>query len=124
MRLLAAVIAVVCTATGAAADEDGARAAFEPCRACHGLEVDAGLMPGPSLSGLIGRVVGGDPSFGYSPVLRAAKISGLVWTPGRLEAFLADPEGMFPGMWMSSPGIRDAVERAALARFIAAEGGD
>jgi cytochrome c2 len=77
-------------------------------------------MAGPSLYGLIGRAVGGDPGFGYSPVLRAANGEGLVWTPERLGKFLADPEGMFPGMWMSYPGIRDEAERAALARFIAA----
>jgi cytochrome c2 len=77
-------------------------------------------MAGPSLFGLIGRAVGGDPGFGYSPVLRAANAEGLVWTPQRLDTFLADPEGMFPGMWMSYPGIRDEAERAALARFIAA----
>jgi len=36
-----------------------------------------------------------------------------------LETFLADPEAMFPAMWMSAQGIRDAAERRALARFIA-----
>ncbi len=100
--------------------DDAGREAFAPCMACHSLELGAGVMAGPSLFGLIGRAVGGDPGFGYSPVLRAANAEGLVWTPQRLDTFLADPEGMFPGMWMSYPGIRDEAERAALAQTITA----
>jgi cytochrome c len=36
-----------------------------------------------------------------------------------LEAFLADPAGMFPGLWMSMRGIEDAAERQSLVRFLA-----
>jgi len=122
VRLLAGILAMAgasAAITGAIAGEDAGSRAFAPCRACHSLEKDAGMMAGPTLSGLIGRAVGGDPGFEYSPVLRAANASGLVWTGRRLDAFLADPEAMFPGMWMSYPGIRDEAERAELARFIA-----
>ena len=125
MRPLIAVVALAgasAAISGAIAEESAGREAFAPCRACHSLEQDAGAMAGPSLSALIGRAVGGDPEFDYSPVLRAANAGGMVWTPRRLEECLADPEGMFPGMWMSYPGIRDEVERAALARYIAAAG--
>ena len=55
----------------AAAEEDGARA-FTPCRACHSLDPAERGLPGPNLSGLIGRAVGGDAAFDYSPVLRKA----------------------------------------------------
>ena len=97
--------------------EDGARA-FTPCRACHSLDpVERGL-PGPNLSGLIGRAVAGDPEFDYSPVLRKARDDGLRWDAKRLEAFLADPAAMFPGLWMSIRGIEDAAERQALVRFL------
>ena len=36
-----------------------------------------------------------------------------------LERFLADPEAMFPGMWMSRVPIVTAADRQALVRFIA-----
>ena len=98
--------------------QDGA-ALFAPCRACHSLDPAAKVMPGPNLAGLIGRKVAGDPTFDYSPVLRQARDAGRIWTPEALETFLADPEAMFPAMWMSAQGIRDAADRRALARFIA-----
>ncbi|MZR32388.1 c-type cytochrome [Sneathiella litorea] len=116
--MVIALIGLNAPISGAIAGEVAGREAFAPCRACHSLKADAGVMAGPSLSGLIDRAVGGDPEFDYSPVLRAANSAGEVWTPQLLEEFLADPEGVFPGMWMSYPGIRDEVERAALARYI------
>ena len=101
-----------------AAAQDGA-ALFAPCRACHSLDPSAKIMPGPNLAGLIGRKVAGDPAFDYSPVLRQAREEGRIWTREALEAFLADPEAMFPAMWMSAQGIRDEAGRKALALFIA-----
>jgi cytochrome c len=101
--------------TGAAADDT----LFTPCRACHSLDPGAKIMPGPNLAGLIGRKVAGDPRFDYSPVLQQARDDGRVWTLDTLETFLADPEAMFPAMWMSAQAIRDPAERKALARFIA-----
>ena len=109
---LAFLIALTVTA---AADDT----LFTPCRACHSLDPAAKVMPGPNLAGLIGRKVAGDPAFDYSPVLQQAREEGRVWTREALERFLADPEAMFPAMWMSAQGIRDATERKALARFIA-----
>jgi cytochrome c len=115
--LAGAALLSLAFASGAAA-EDGA-ALFEPCRACHSLDPAAKTMPGPNLAGLIGRTVAGDPTFDYSPVLRAARNEGRVWTRELLERFLADPEAMFPAMWMSAPRIRNAEDRKALAAFIA-----
>jgi cytochrome c len=100
-----------------AAEEDGARA-FTPCRACHSLDpVERGL-PGPNLSGVVGRSIGGDSAFDYSPVLRKARDDGLRWDAQRLQTFLADPAAMFPGLWMSMRGIEDTAERQALVRFL------
>lgn len=100
-----------------AAAEDGEKL-FTPCRACHSLDpADQGL-PGPNLSGLIGRKVAGDPAFDYSPALRKANADGLRWDAERLDRFLADPAGMFPGLWMSFRGVEDAADRAALVRFL------
>jgi cytochrome c len=99
--------------------EDGAQA-FTPCRACHSLDPAERNLPGPNLSGVIGRAIGGDIAFDYSPVLRKARDEGLRWDAKRLEAFLADPAAMFPGLWMSMRGIEDATERQALVRFLEA----
>jgi cytochrome c len=100
-----------------ASAEDGTKL-FTPCRACHSLDpVDQGL-PGPNLSGLIGRKVGGDEAFDYSPVLRKARDEGLRWDAEQLDRFLADPAEMFPGLWMSIRGVEDAADRAALVRFL------
>jgi cytochrome c len=101
----------------ATAEENGVRA-FTPCRACHSLDPAERGLPGPNLSGLIGRPVAGDTEFDYSPVLRKARDERLRWDAKRLEAFLADPAAMFPGLWMSIRGIEDSTERQALVRFL------
>jgi cytochrome c len=101
----------------AIAEENGARL-FEPCRACHSLDPAARGLPGPSLAGVLGRRVGGDGAFDYSPVLRRARDDSLVWDEARLDLFLTDPAGMFPGLWMATRGIDDAADRRALVRFL------
>jgi cytochrome c len=118
MRIVAGAALLSFAFTAGTAAEDGA-ALFEPCRACHSLDPAAKVMPGPNLAGLIGRKVAADPSFDYSPVLRAVRDDGRVWTHEMLEQFLADPEAMFPAMWMSAQGLRNANDRKALAAFIA-----
>ena len=118
MRLLAVLLLLpVLLPASANAQDDGARA-FTPCRACHSLETAERGLPGPNLSGLIGRAIGGAADFDYSPVLRKARDEGLRWDAQRLETFLADPAGMFPGLWMSMRGIEDAAERQALVRHL------
>ena len=116
MRSFAVLLLLV--AAPAAAEENGARL-FAPCRACHSLDPAERGLPGPNLAGVIGRKVGADTAFDYSPVLRKARDEGLHWDAQRLDRFLADPAGMFPGLWMSMRGIEDAAERAALLRFLA-----
>ena len=103
--------------SSAPAEENGVRA-FTPCRACHSLDPAERGLPGPNLSGVIGRAVGGAAEFDYSPVLRKAREDGLRWDAKRLEAFLADPAAMFPGLWMSMRGIEEATERQALVRYL------
>ncbi|HKU09305.1 MAG TPA: c-type cytochrome [Bradyrhizobium sp.] len=115
MKSLAVLLLLLIPVSASA--EDGAKL-FTPCRACHSLDpADQGL-PGPNLSGIIGRKVGGDASFDYSPVLRKANSEGLRWDAEKLDRFLADPAEMFPGLWMSIRGIEDAADRAALVRFL------
>ena len=116
MRFLVCLLLLLLPVSACA--EDGGKL-FTPCRACHSLDpADQGL-PGPNLSGLIGRKVGGDPAFDYSPVMRKANTDGLSWDAERLNRFLADPAEMFPGLWMSMRGIEDAAERQSLVRLLA-----
>ena len=118
MRWFALLLLPVLASASARAEEDGARL-FTPCRACHSLDPAERGLPGPNLSGISKRNIGGDPAFDYSPVLRKARDDGLRWDASRLESFLADPAAMFPGLWMSMRGIEDAAERRALVRFLA-----
>ena len=118
MRSFAALLLLPALAAASAAAEDAGERLFAPCRACHSLDPAVQGLPGPNLSDLIGRRIGGDPAFDYSPVLRKARDAGLRWDATRLETFLADPAEMFPGLWMSMRGVEDAVERRALVRFL------
>ena len=118
MRFFAVLLALaIFAAAPAGAGENGERL-FAPCRACHSLDPAERGLPGPNLSGVIGRAVGGAAEFDYSPVLRKAREDGLRWDAKRLETFLADPAQMFPGLWMSMRGIEDAAERQALVRYL------
>ena len=120
MRHWIVAAAFLAAASGARAQSCNV-AVFEPCMACHALSKDAGQKPGPQLVGLIGRPVAGDPAFDYSPVLRAAREKGEVWTRQSLDLFLSDPEGLYAGTWMGSPPIRDAKQRADLLCVLAGQ---
>ena len=118
MKIEAVLLACLLTTISPALAEDSGARLFEPCRACHSLDPAERGLPGPNLSGLSGRKVGGDAAFDYSPVLRSALDQGLTWDEARLNRFLADPAEMFPGLWMATRGIDDAAERSALVRFL------
>ncbi len=120
MRLVAAVVVAVTASADPAAAQEGARGAtlFEPCLSCHSLDSKEAGLPGPSLGGLAGRLVGSAPGFDYSPALAAARARGLRWDADRLAAFLADPDSQFPGTWMSPPGRMSEDDRRALATYV------
>ena len=68
------------------------------CAGCHQLEPGGAVTgAGPSLVGLIGRPVAGDPAYAYSEALHAA---GGVWTRDRLADFLENPQRFAPGTAM------------------------
>jgi cytochrome c len=118
VKLEAILFACLMTASTTALAEDTGSRLFEPCRACHSLDPAARNLPGPNLAGLSGRKIGGDNAFDYSPVLRKARVEGLVWDEARLDRFLADPDEMFPGFWMTMRRIEDTSDRSALVRFL------
>jgi cytochrome c len=61
----------------------------------------------------------GDAAFDYSQALRTARDAGLIWDEAKLRHFLREPDEMFPGLWMSSTGLRRDQDIAAVVEFLA-----
>jgi cytochrome c len=113
--LLGAVLLLAAPASA----QDG-RAIFDArCASCHAVQEGAPPGPGPNLRAIHGRRVAGDAAFDYSPVLREAGQAGDTWDTGRLTQFLADPEEMYPGLWMGGNGLRSEAERRAVVEWLA-----
>jgi cytochrome c len=115
MRLLCAA-ALAIAASAAQADGDAARGEkkFEECHACHSLDRNAESV-GPSLYGVFERKAGTSTDFRFSP---AMKRSGITWTPGTLETFIADPQSAVPANRMPYAGMPDAGDRADLVAYV------
>ena len=105
--------------SGAAHAQGQAGAAvFKACQSCHSLDPAKAGMAGPHLAGLNGRALGSAEGFDYSPAFKAAKAQGLVWDRERLLGYLADPDAIVPGGWMSPPAGLSMADRAALADYL------
>ena len=118
-RLTSGTAAILLVAVPAFADADPRRGAeiYRACAACHSLEPGQHLT-GPSLAGLMERPAGSAEGYiRYSPALRDADFD---WEEGTLETFLGDPAAMFPGTYMTFPGVPDPAARADLVAFLAA----
>ena len=84
------------------------------CAACHA--VTAGrTMVGPTLAGIVGRQSGSVEGYRYSDANRRAD---LVWTPGVLDSYLANPRAVVPGTTMSYAGLRDERQRSDLITYL------
>lgn len=107
---------LACTTWGdvpASGSVERGRTQFATCAACH--QPGQKDHPGPDLRGVVGRQVGTLPGFRYSRALRTAK---LVWSPGLLDQFLADPQAVLPGNGMPFPGVPDPGARADLIAYL------
>jgi nitrite reductase (NO-forming) len=70
---------------------------------------------GPSLSGIVGRKAGAEPSYNYSPAMKQANI---VWNVATLDAYLADPEKVVPGNKMPFPGLKTGQDRTDVIAYL------
>lgn len=101
-----------------AADAAHGREIFlSQCGVCHVAgDGEGDGSTGPSLKGVIGRKVGGDPNFAYSQTLSDDKA---IWTEQSLADFLADPQKAKLGTSMPI-SIKSDTDRADIAAYLAA----
>jgi len=115
--LLAAPLALVlCSQVQAAGDaKHGADVFAEECGDCHS-RVPGTDNKGPTLSAVNGRKAAAVTSFaGYSDAMKA---SGIVWTPEKIDAYIAAPKKLVPGGKMKYDGLPDAAARADVIAYV------
>ena len=80
------------------------------CQTCHTLAADEPRRQGPPLHGIVGRIAGTVDGFPYSQGLKQADWA---WTSAKLDAWLADPKGMFADTYMiykqDDPQVRQKI---------------
>ncbi|WP_431311071.1 c-type cytochrome [Methylobacterium nigriterrae] len=89
---------------------------FGQCAACHTVRMGAGDRNGPGFCDVLGKPVASNSKrFGYTGSLRSI---GGVWTPDRMDAWLAAPAKMAPGTSMGFRGVPDALDRADIIAYL------
>ena len=112
MHVAAVLLLCVCAAAApagaaeleallAAADSVRGEQVFRKCVACHTVEKGGRKKTGPNLWGIVGAPVGARDGFRYSKAMLAF---GGIWTPERLDAYLAKPREFVKGGSMSFVG--------------------
>lgn len=74
--------------------ERGAEVFRAQCIACHSVDSAKSSPIGPHLLGVVGRKAASAEGFRYSEALQKVD---LAWTPGNLDAWLANPWSIAPG---------------------------
>ncbi|HJV92485.1 MAG TPA: c-type cytochrome [Azonexus sp.] len=93
----------------------GADVFAEECGDCHSVAPGKNKK-GPSLLGLNGRKAGSVVDFsGYSD---AMKQSAIVWSPERIDAYIAQPRKVVAGGKMKYDGLPDAGARADVIAYL------
>ncbi len=90
------------------------------CSACHTVGDGGGNVAGPNLWGVFDQHIGSKDGFGYSATMSKADFK---WSPDKLDAFLADPQGYLPGNIMGIPEPVPAADRLDLISFMLIETG-
>ena len=89
---------------------------FQMCTGCHGIAEGEQSPAGPSLYRLAGRRVGSLDGYPYTAVLAAQE---QYWTVEHFEAFITDPQAVYPGNGMAYAGLKGADDRQHLVAYIA-----
>ncbi|WCS22984.1 c-type cytochrome [Methylobacterium sp. NMS14P] len=98
------------------ADAERGGRLFGQCAACHTISPGAGDRNGPGLYDVLGKPVASNSRrYGYTGALRSL---GGVWTPERMDLWLAAPAKLAPGTSMSFPGLPDPLDRADLIAYL------
>ena len=117
LQTVAAVVTTFVLAAGMAraqGDPKRGEKIFEKCRACHAIDGGANEV-GPGLRGVFGRRAGERDDFRYSPAL---KRSGIIWTEGTLDTFIADSQATVPANRMPYAGMPNAADRGDLIAYL------
>jgi cytochrome c len=116
--LLAALLSLAATdiATGAGDPKRGAQV-FQACAACHSVERGE-HMTGPSLAGILGHKAG--TAEGFLRYSEAMKRSGVVWSEGNLDKWLADPAQFVAGTSMTFAGLEKSKDREDVIAYLKA----
>jgi cytochrome c len=89
---------------------DGATLFKQQCATCHTTNPSDPSRQGPTLFNIVGREAGTAEGFRYSAGFADAKFK---WDEEKLDAWLADPQGMIPGAIMpykqAKPELRMAI---------------
>jgi cytochrome c len=115
-RMLLWTVALVTAAGAARAGGDATRGEklYDDCAACHSIERGVNGV-GPTLYGIFGRKAGELDDYRYSPAL---KRSGIIWTEGTLDTFIADSQATVPANRMPYAGMPNAADRDDLIAYL------
>ena len=90
------------------------KAVFATCGTCHSIVAGQNKV-GPSLHGIINRHASSIANFRYSP---ANKKSNIVWSEQNLYTYLANPQKMVPGTYMTFTGYKEPQKRADVIAYL------
>jgi len=119
LGLCTAVVLVVRVADAqmplpAAKPPDGATLFKQQCAVCHTLSLSEPMRQGPPLVKVVGRTAGKVEGFRYSDGLAKAEFA---WDEARLDAWLANPQAVIPGVVMAYRQAKPET-RAAIINYL------
>ncbi len=102
-------------ASHAAGDPKRGAATFaQECALCHSVQEGRNKL-GPSLFGVVGRKAGSIADYIYSAPM---KQSNFVWSPDKIDTYIADPQQVVPGDKMKYHGLADEKDRADVIAYL------
>ena len=113
--MLAALGALSLQAHAAGDVEKGKDVFSTECAECHSVR-EGKNKKGPSLFAVVGRKAATVADATYSDALKA---SGILWSPDKVDAYVAAPKKLVPGGKMKYDGLASAAERADLLAYLA-----